>query len=149
MLRATGRNGGYQMTMFLDLSHRLEPGMPSYPGLPQPQLRTWFTHAESAERHLYAEGTTFQIATYEFPGNTGTYIDSPFHRHPAEPDFAGLPLEKVANLEGVVVHAAPDGPISPNAFAGLDLAGKALLVRTDWSNLWGGETYFMSGPYLT
>jgi kynurenine formamidase len=137
------------MTAFLDLSHRLEPGMPAYPGLPEPQFHTWFTHAESAERHLYAAGTTFQIATYELGGNTGTYIDAPFHRHPNEPDLAGLPLEKIANLEGIVVHAAPEGPIGPDAFAGLELAGKALLVRTDWSTRWEGGDYFRSGPYLT
>jgi kynurenine formamidase len=137
------------MTTFLDLSHRLEPGMPAYPGMPEPQFHTWFTHAESAERKLYAEGTTFQIARYDVPGNTGTYIDSPFHRHPDAPDFSGLPLEKVANLEGIVVHAAPDGPIGPEAFAGVEVAGKALIVRTDWSTRWGGDNYFMSGPYLT
>lgn len=137
------------MTTFLDLSHPLEPGMPSYPGLPEPQFRTWFTHAECAERGLYAEGTTFQIATYELGGNTGTYIDSPFHRHPSASDLATLPLEKLANLEGMVVHAAPDGPIGPEAFASLQLTGKALLVRTDWSTRWGGENYFRSGPYLT
>jgi arylformamidase len=136
------------MTTFLDLSHRLEPGMPAYPGLPEPQFRTWFTHAESAERHLYAEGTTFQIATYDLGGNTGTYLDAPFHRHPEEPDLAGLPLEKTANLDGAVVHAA-DGAIGPDAFAGLELMGKALLVRTDWSKRWGGDEYFRSGPYLT
>ena len=136
------------MTTFLDLSHRLESGMPAYPGLPEPQFHTWFTHAESAERHLYAEGTTFQIARYELPGNTGTYLDAPFHRHPDEPDLAGLQLEKIANLEGVVVHAAPDGPIGPEAFTGVEVAGKALLVRTDWSTRWGGD-YFRSGPYLT
>jgi kynurenine formamidase len=137
------------MTTFLDLSHRLEPGMPSYPGLPEPQFHTWFTHAESAERHLYAEGTTFQIATYELGGNTGTYLDAPFHRHPENPDLAGLPLEKLANLEGIVVHAAPDGPLGSEAFAGLELASKAILVHTDWSKRWGGDDYFRSGPYLT
>jgi kynurenine formamidase len=137
------------MTTFLDLSHRLEPGMPAYPGLPEPQFQTWFTHTQCAERNLYAEGTTFQIATYELPGNTGTYIDSPFHRHPTGPDLATLPLEKIANLEGVVVHTAPDGPIGPDAFAGVEVASKALLVRTDWSARWGGENYFISGPYLT
>jgi kynurenine formamidase len=137
------------MTTFLDLSHRLESGMPAYPGLPEPLFHTWFTHAESAARSLYAEGTTFQIARYELPGNTGTYIDAPFHRHPAEADLASLPLEKTANLGGIVVHAAPDGPIGPDAFAGLELAGKALLVRTDWSTRWSGDDYFRSGPYLT
>jgi arylformamidase len=137
------------MTTFLDLSHRLEPGMPAYPGLPEPQFHTWFTHAESAERHLYAEGITFQIATYELGGNTGTYIDAPFHRHPEKPDLADLPLEKIANLEGVVVRTAPDGSIGPEAFAGVEVAGKAVLVRTDWSTRWDGSDYFRSGPYLT
>ena len=79
------------MTTFFDLSHRLEPGMTAYPGLPEPQFHTWFTHAESAERSLCAEGTTFQIPTYELPGNTGMYIDSPFHRYPEKSDLAGLP----------------------------------------------------------
>src|SRR5690348_17042950 len=92
----TRREGSLTMTTFLDLSHRLEPEMPAYPGLPEPRFQTWFTHAESAERSLYAEGTTFQIATYELPGNTGTYLDAPFHRHPAELDLAGLPLEQIA-----------------------------------------------------
>jgi arylformamidase len=137
------------MTTFLDLSHRLEPGMPAYPGLPEPQFHTWFTHAESATRSLYAEGVTFQIATYELPGNTGTYIDAPFHRHPDGSDLAGLALEQIANLEGMVIHAAPDGPIGPEAFAGVTVAGRALLVRTDWSARWGGDDYFLSGSYLT
>jgi arylformamidase len=137
------------MATFLDLSHRLEPEMPAYPGLPEPRFRAWFTHAESAERSLYADGTTFQIATYELPGNTGTYLDAPFHRHPDEADLAGLPLEKIAHLDGVVVRTAPDGPIGPDAFARGDLAGKAILVRTDWSKRWGGDDYFRSGPYLT
>jgi kynurenine formamidase len=124
------------MTTFLDLSHRLEPGMPAYPGLPEPQFHTWFSHAESAERSLYAEGTTFQIATYELRGNTGTYIDSPYHRYPEKPDLAGLPLEKIANLQGVVGQATPERPIGPEAFTGLELAGKALLVRAGWSERW-------------
>ena len=119
--------------------------MPAYPGLPEPQFQTWFTHTQSAERNLYAEGTTFQIATYALPGNTGTYIDSPFHRHPTEPDLATLPLEKIANLEGVVVHTAPEGPIGPDAFAGGEVASKALLVRTDWSARWGSDNYSI-GP---
>ena len=137
------------MTTFLDLSHRLESGMPAYPGLPEPQFHTWFTHAESAERSLCAEGTAFQIATYELPGNTGMYIDSPFHRYPEKPDLAGPPLEKIANLEGVVVQATPDGPIGPEVFTGLELAGKALLVRTGWPERWSGDDYLYSDSELT
>jgi kynurenine formamidase len=122
--------------------------MPSYPGLPVPQFRTWFTHEESAARGSYAPGTTFQIAVYEMGGNTGTYVDAPFHRHPDGPDLARLPLERLANLPGLLVTALHAGPLGPEAFAGADLAGKAVLVRTDWAKRWGGD-YFRSGPFLT
>ena len=122
--------------------------MPAYPGLPVPQFRTWLAHEEARTRGAYAPGTTFQIAIYEFGGNTGTYVDAPFHRHPGGPDLARLPLERLANLEGVVVSTLREGLIGPEAFAGHDLAGKAVLVRTDWSKRWGGD-YFRSGPFLT
>lgn len=133
----------------IDLSHKIEPGMPSYPGLMEPQFHTWFTHEESQTRGSYAPGTSFQIATYEMGGNTGTYIDSPFHRHPQADDLAALPLGKTVNLPGVVVNAASDGPIDADTFMGLDLVRKAVLVRTGWAALWGGPDYFRSGPFLT
>jgi kynurenine formamidase len=123
--------------------------MPSYPGLLEPKFHTWFTHDESASRAIYAPGTTFQIATYEMGGNTGTYVDAPFHRHPQGQDLAALPLDKLANLPGVCVTAPSDGPIGPEIFAGLDLRGKAVIVRTGWSERWGGPDYFRSGPFLT
>jgi kynurenine formamidase len=141
--------GDEGMAVLVDLSHRLEPGMPAYPGIPAPRFHTWLTHAESASRGVYAPGTTFQIATYELAGNTGTYIDAPFHRYPAGPDLAGLALDRIADLPGVVVNALREGPIGPEAFQGYDLADKALLVRTDWSTRWGGDDYFRSGPFLT
>src|SRR4051812_29319336 len=139
------------MPQLVDLSHRIEPGMPSYPGLKEPQFHTWFTHQESADRGTYAPGTTFQIAHYELGGNTGTYVDAPFHRHPNMPDLAALPLESVANLPGILVTAAPDGPIGPDAFSSIDLRGCAVLVQTRWSERWGvpGANYSSSGPFLT
>ncbi|MDQ3706750.1 MAG: cyclase family protein [Chloroflexota bacterium] len=136
------------MSRLVDLSHKLAPGMPAYPGLPEPQFRTWFTHEESATRGTYSPGTTFQIATYELGGNTGTYVDAPFHRHPAGPDLAGLPLEKLADLPGIVVEGVAEGEVLWQAFEGLDLRGKAVLVRTGWAQRWGGPDYFRSGPYL-
>ena len=71
------------MSPLIDLSHALEPGMPVYPGLPPMRFDTVFTHAQSLERDLYAPGTSFQIGRYELPGNTGTYLDAPVHRHAA------------------------------------------------------------------
>jgi kynurenine formamidase len=134
--------------MLIDLSHKLAPGMPSYPGLPEPHFRVWMSHEESAARGTYAPGTVFQIATYELGGNTGTYVDAPFHRHPEGDDLAAVPLEKLANLPGVLVTALRERPIEPETFEGVDARGKAVLVRTDWSQRWGGD-YFRSGPFLT
>lgn len=136
------------MNHLIDLSHTLEPEMPAYPGLPVPHFGTHFTHEESAARGTYAPGTTFQIATYALGGNTGTYLDAPFHRHPHLPDLAGLSLEQLADLPGVLVTAVQEEAIGPEAFAGLDLRGKAVLVRTDWAARWGGNDYFRSGPFL-
>lgn len=133
---------------FIDLSHRIAPGMPLYPGMPDPKLEAVLTHVESAERQLYAPGVTFQLATYGLGGNTGTYIDAPFTRYPDGPDMAAMPLEKTANLPGLVVTALKEGPVGPEYFEGLELQGKAVLVRTGWANRWGGPDYFRSGPFL-
>ena len=136
------------MGTLIDLSHPLEPGMPVYPGLPAPRFGTVFTHAESLQRGLYAPGTSFQIGHYEFAGNTGTYVDAPFHRYPSGADLARLPLARLADLPGVVVHTGAEGPVSAAAFAHLEIAGKAVLFHSDWASRWGTADYFRSGPFL-
>jgi arylformamidase len=135
--------------MIVDLSHRLEPGMPSYPGLPVPQFDTFLAHGNGGKHAHYAPGTSFQIATYEFAGNTGTYVDAPFHRHPDGADLAEVPLDRLADLAGVLVSAPGDGPIEERIFSGIAVRGKAVLVHTGWSRGWGFDGYFRSGPYLT
>lgn len=135
--------------MIIDLSHVLQPGMPSYPGLPEPQFEAFLAHDDAERQTHYAPGTTFQIARYALGGNTGTYVDAPFHRYPGGADLADLPLNKLADLNGVVVTALRDGAIGPEAFSGVELAGKAVLVRTDWADRWGTDGYFQSGPFLT
>ncbi|MDP9310109.1 MAG: cyclase family protein [Chloroflexota bacterium] len=136
------------MPTFIDLSHRIEPGMPSYPGLPEPRLDTFMTHGDASRQGDYVPGTTFQIATYSFGGNTGTYVDAPFHRHPQGADLADLGLDKLADLMAVRVVALEEGPIGLEAFRGVELAGKAVLIRTDWADRWGKPDYFRSGPFL-
>ncbi len=136
------------MAQLVDLSHRLSPNMPSYPGLPEPKFGVWRTHEESARLGNYEPGTTFQFALYEFGGNTGTYVDAPVHRFSGGADIAGIPLERLANLQGLLVDAS-DGGISADAFEELDVGNKAVLVRTGWSSRWGTPDYFRSGPYLT
>jgi arylformamidase len=138
-----------KQSMIVDLSHRLEPGMPSYPGLPAPKFHTFLAHGDSARHAHYSPGTTFQIASYELGGNTGTYVDAPFHRHPDGADLASVPLEKLADLAGIVVPAPEDGPIEAGVLSGSAVGGKAVLVHTGWAKHWGSANYFRSGPFLT
>jgi kynurenine formamidase len=137
------------MASIIDLSHPLAPGMPSYPGLPEPQFHTFLAHGDDARHAHYTPGTSFQIASYELGGNTGTYVDAPFHRYPGGADLAVLPLSKLVDLPGVLITALHDAPIGPEVFGGVDLQGKAVLVRTDWAEHWGTSGYFRSGPFLT
>ena len=135
--------------MIVDLSHKLVPGMPAYPGLPVPKFHVFLAHGDAKRQTHYAPGTTFQIASYELGGNTGTYLDAPFHRHPEGADLAGVPLEKFANLPGIVVAVPEDGPIEPAAVSGFAVRGKAVLLHAGWARHWGSGGYFRSGPFLT
>jgi kynurenine formamidase len=112
--------------------------------LPEPKFGVVRAHGDDSG---YAPGTSFLIAAYEFGGNTGTYVDAPFHRHASGADLANVVLEKLAHLPGVLIGAAEEGPIEANVFRSFDLKGRAVLLYTGWSRRWGGD-YFRSGPYL-
>lgn len=136
------------MARLIDLSHVVEDGMSTYPGLPAPRVREFRTREASAAD--YAEGTSFHIACIEMVGNTGTYVDAPFHRYADGKDLAGLPLESLADLEGLTVQVtAGVRAIGPDFFSGHDLRGKAVLVHTGWSRHWGSDQYFTGHPFLT
>jgi len=132
----------------IDLSHDVEHGMITYKGLPAPIICDFLSREES--RKHYAEGTEFNIGKIEMVANTGTYVDSPFHRFADGLDLSELPLESLADLEGIVVHAQEYGRAIPaKAFQGIDLAGKALLIHTGWSRHWRTDQYFEGHPFLT
>jgi kynurenine formamidase len=132
----------------IDLSHEVEHGMITYKGLPAPIICDFLSREES--RKHYAEGTEFNIGKIEMVANTGTYVDSPFHRFADGIDLSELPLESLAELEGVLVHAQNLGrAISAEAFRGLDVKGKAVLVHTDWARHWRTDQYFEGHPFLT
>jgi arylformamidase len=132
--------------MLIDVSHVIESGMITYRGLPAPLVCDFLSR--EASRKAYAPGVEFHIGKVELVANTGTYLDAPFHRYPDGIDVAELPLEQVAGLPGLVVAAA-GRPVTPAAFRGLDVRGRAVLVRTGWDAHWRTDQYFEGHPYLT
>jgi len=137
------------MPRLVDLSHEIEHGLETYRGLPPPVI-TEFMSRERSRDH-YAPGTEFHIGRIEMVANTGTYLDSPFHRHADGVDLAGLELEQLANLEGIVVRAPYERgrAIDASAFAVLDVRGRAVLVNTGFDRHWRTERYFSGHSFLT
>jgi kynurenine formamidase len=134
--------------MLFDLSHTIEHGMITYKGLPAPLICD-FLSREGSRAH-YAPGTEFQIGRIDMVANTGTYLDSPFHRFAQGKDLAELPLTSLAGLEGALVHVPAGGRrISREVFEGLSLTGKAVLVHTGWDRHWRTDAYFEGHPFLT
>lgn len=126
------------MSSFVDLSHPIEEGMVTYPGLPGPKVDAFLSREDS--RSHYDEGTEFHIGRIEMVGNTGTYLDTPYHRFPDGFDLAELELDSVAGLPGICVEAGQQ-EITADVVADLDVAGKALLLATGWDRHWGTESY--------
>lgn len=137
------------MTMLVDLSHDVEDGMITYPGLPGPLISAHLDRVTSRSR--YAPGTEFQIERISMVGNTGTYLDSPKHRYADGIDLAALPLASLANLEGVVVRRRFEDGLATgaDAFADVDVEGRAVLIDTGWGARWRSAAYFDSHPHLT
>ena len=132
----------------VDLSHTLEHGMVTYRGLPGPFISDYWTR-EASEDH-YEQGTSFHIGRIDMVANTGTYIDTPFHRYADSKDLSELALESVANLDSVVFSADPTKrPITSDLFRNANVRSKAVLIHTDWDKHWGTDKYFEGHPYLT
>jgi kynurenine formamidase len=133
----------------VDLSHEIVDGMTTHPGIPAPSISTFLSHEASTAR--YARGTTFEIGRIDLVANTGTYLDTPAHRFPGGQDLADLGLERVVDLDGIVVDCreAAERPIGPDAFDGLTLSGRAVLVLTGWDEHWGTSAYLSDNPFLT
>ena len=133
----------------VDLSHVVRHGMATYPGIPGPEIGEHMAFEDSWAQ--YAEGTEFAIGRISMVANTGTYLDTPAHRHRGGHDLAGLPLERCADLPAVVVDApGADGAIGSDHVAGLDVTGCAVLLRTGWDRHWDTPGYGdPAHPYLT
>ena len=134
---------------FIDLSHDISAGLVTYPGLPAPVITPHLTRADSRSR--YADGTEFAMDTITMIGNTGTYLDSPFHRYEGGVDLAGLPLEALADLPAHVFRSerASGRGIPAATFDGLDLNGTAVLLHTGWDRHFATAAYASGAPFLT
>ncbi|MDQ2661289.1 MAG: cyclase family protein, partial [Actinomycetota bacterium] len=133
----------------VDLSHPIRAGLVTYPGLPAPTVTPFLTRAASRER--YAPGTEFAMDVITMIGNTGTYLDSPFHRYAEGGDLASLSLETLVGVPAEVFHltdAASRG-IPAEVFFDRELSGTAVLLHTGWSRHFGTPEYAHGSPFLT
>lgn len=140
---------GLVAAKLIDVSHTVEHGLVTYRGLPAPIVCDFLSR--EASKKVYAPGTEFHIGKIEMVANTGTYVDAPFHRYADGKDLSELPLSSLAHLDGVVIrHDLRQGrAVGAEAFEGLKLKGKAVLVHTGWSRHWKSEQYFEGHPFLT
>jgi len=133
----------------VDLSHVIEHGMTTYPGLPAPQICDFWTRDGSAAN--YDDGSSFHIGRIEMVANTGTYVDAPFHRYAEGSDLAVLPLSSLADLPGIIVRRPWETELATTTaqFDGVDVRGKAVLVHTGWDRHWRTDRYGVDHPFLT
>ena len=132
----------------IDLSHTVTHGLVTYKGLPAPIICDYLSR-EASRKH-YAPDTEFQIRKIEMVANTGTYLDSPFHRYADGKDLSQLDLQKLANLLAIKISALHKQAIDKSCFPRReDLAGKAVLVETGWSRHWNTPQYYEGHPFLT
>jgi kynurenine formamidase len=149
----SGRGDPCDGRRLVDLSHTVEDGMITYRGLPAPIVCDFLSREQS--RAHYAEGTEFHIGKIELVANTGTYVDSPFHRFAAGKDLSKLALESLAELDGIVARVndldgrAIDRDALAAALGDVDPRGKAVLVHTGWAKHWRTDSYFEGHPFLT
>lgn len=133
----------------VELNHVISAGMTTYPGLPGPEITPHLTRESS--RATYGPDTEFAIDRISMVGNTGTYLDSPFHRYADGPDLAGVALESVADLPIVLVRLTGSAgrAIDAEALQSLDVSGCAVLLHTGWDEHWGTAAYGDPAPFVT
>lgn len=133
----------------IDLSHTIEAGLITYPGLPAPSIRSHLTR--EASRSHYAPGVEFAMDVITMIGNTGTYLDSPYHRYAGGADLADLSLSTLIELPAEVFHLtdARGRGIGAELFLDRSLAGSAVLLHTGWDEHFGTPAYASGAPFLT
>jgi arylformamidase len=146
--RGVDTGGRADTRRLVELSHPIRHGMVTYPGLPPPEISDHL--ARQASEGRYAPGVTFQIGRISLVANTGTYLDTPFHRFAGGRDLAGVPLERLVDLEGVLVRVAGNDrrAVERQQLAPFEVAGRAVLIHTGWDVHFGTERYGKEAPFL-
>lgn len=132
----------------VDLSHTIRAGLVTLPGIPAPEISPLVTRKDAESR--YAPGTTFVMDTISLPGNTGTYLDTAFHRYEGGADLAALALETLVDLPTEVFHLADARAraIPASVFYDRDVRGKAVLLHTGRDRRFGTTGYAPDAPFL-
>ncbi|PTA42764.1 cyclase family protein [Micromonospora sp. RP3T] len=133
----------------VELSHEISDGLVTLPGWPGPRITDWLTRETSRQR--YAPGVEFHVGRIDMVANTGTYVDTPAHRFADGVDLAGMPLDRLADLPGVVVRV-PAGvrAVDRLLLAPYEVAGRAVLLHTGWDTHFGTDRYAAAdAPFLT
>lgn len=133
----------------IELSHTIRHGTITYPGLPAPEISDHLSREHSVAD--YAAGTTFQIGHISMVSNTGTYLDTPFHRYADGTDLSTTGLAHLADLDGVTIVATTrsNRALGPEWLDGLDVAGRAVLIHTGWDEHWETDRYALDAPFVT
>ncbi len=149
MHRKMSTNAKCEANSLIDLSHTIESGLVTYKGLPAPIICDYLSRENS--KQFYAEGTEFQIGKIEMVTNTGTYIDSPFHRFENGKDLSEIGLGQFAELEGVVIRVPYTDTleITEEHLRNVDVENRAVLIHTGWDAHWNTDNYYENHPYLT
>ena len=132
----------------VDLSHPIDMGMATHPGLPGPEWEAFRSRAD----YRASSGTDFQIDRVTMVGNTGTYLDSPFHRFADGGDLSTVPLTAVADVVVRVVTAGGGRCVTADRLQEVlgddDVAGHAILLHTGGDGGWGTDAYAHDAPFL-
>lgn len=134
------------MPALIELSHTITSGMVTYPGLPEPEITDFLTREETAAR--MAPGVSFHIGRICMVANTGTYLDVPFHFFADGDDLSCVGINRLAGLPGIIVDHRDGRALDTGALAGVEIAGRAVLIRTGWTRHFGTEAYGVGAPFI-
>ena len=109
---------------------------------------------------FHSEESGYTVARLKVPsardlitivGNTGTYLDAPYHRYRDGADLAGIPLARTAHLPALTVRVtgAQQPGIDVGALAAFDVTGMAVLLHTGDDARFGSPAYAENQHFLT